>query len=135
MRRGEGNERRYTQATDIANLFDHRVTRTYFNERGQKVEVIHAYGTRLAASEYFAYNQYDQLIRHIDPDGVTTRYAYNDKGQRIMTALDLKIEPGEEPDHIDDAVDRITRSKTELVLGEAGQGIRRTTNDNAFRES
>ena len=104
---GRDDNGRYTQVTDTANLFNQRTTRTYSNNRGHPVEVIHAYGTFFAASEFFAYDRDGKLIRHIDPDGATTRHAYNERGERIVTALDLKVEPGEAPDHIDYEVDRI----------------------------
>jgi YD repeat-containing protein len=110
----------------IANIFDHRVTRTYLNGHGQQIEVIHAYGTKFAASEHFRYNEDDRLIQHIDPDGVTMRYAYNHKGERVLTALDLKIEPNEAPNHIDLLVDRITRTNSELTDVD-GSAVRRTT--------
>ena len=126
---GRDDKGRYTQVTDIANLFDRRITRTYSNDRGQPVEVIHAYGTSFAASEFFHYARDGKLIRHIDPDGATTRHAYNDKGERIITALDLKVEPGEAPDHIDYEVDRITRTTTELATNADGLEVRRVTNE------
>ena len=126
---GRDDKGLYTQVTDIANLFDRRITRTYLNHLGQPVEVIHAYGTSLAASEFFEYDRGGKLIRHIDPDGATTRLAYNDKGERIVTALDLKVEPGEAPDHIDYEVDRITRTTTELATNEDGLDVRRVTNE------
>ena len=127
----EGRDQRgfYKQVSDIASIFDHRVTRTYFNALGQRTEIIHAYGTSLAASEFFEYARDGKLIRHIGPDGATTRLAYNHKGERIVTALDLKVEPGEAPDHIDYEVDRITRTTTELATNADGLDVRRVTNE------
>ena len=93
------------------------------------MEIIHAYGASLAASEFFEYGRDGKLIRHIDPDGATTRLAYNDKGERIITALDLKVEPGEAADHIDYEVDRITRTTTQLATNEDGLDVRRVTNE------
>ena len=112
---------RYEQTANIANIFDQRITRTYLDQQGRQKEIIHAYGTKLAASETFDYNKDGQLIRHINPDGVTTRYAYNEKGERTTTALDLDIQPNEPADHIDYQVDRITVTSTDLVAqSEAG---------------
>ncbi len=125
---------RYSEVIDIANLFDRRVTRTYLNERGQTREIVHAYGTSLAASEHFEYSQDGQLIRTVDPDGVTTRYGYNEKGRRYVTAIDMKVEPNEPAGHIDYDVDRITRTSTELATDAGGQPIRRTTTER-FTES
>ncbi len=116
---------RYTQVTDIASPFDRRVIRTYSDERGRQTEVIYAYGTNLAASERFDYNDDGQLIRHLDPDGATTRYAYNEKGERVLTAIDLKIEPNEAVDHIDYEVDRITRNTSTFVVNAEGVEVRR----------
>ena len=126
---GRDDKGRYTQVTDIASLFDRRIARTYHDDRGQRVEIIHAYGASLAASEFFEYDRDGKLIRHIDPDGATTRLAYNDKGERIVTALDLKVEPGEAPDHIDYEVDRITRTITELATNADGLDVKRVTNE------
>ena len=119
----------YSQVIDIANLFDRRVTRTYFNERDQEVEIIHAFGSAKASSETFDYNDEGQLIRHVDPDGVTVRYTYNDEGERVLTAIDLDVDPSEAADHIDFEVDRMTRTKTEFVVSANGVDARRTTKE------
>ena len=112
---GHDSKGRYKQTTRIANLFDRRITRTYLDAQGRQKEIIHAHGTKHAASETFDYNHQGQLIRHIDPDGATTRYAYNEKGERTTTAIDLNIQPHEAPDHIDDQVDRITKNRVRLA--------------------
>lgn len=129
---GRDDKGRYTQSTRIANLFDRRITRTYVDEQGQQVEIIRAYGTQLAARETFDYSDEGQLIRHIDPDGVTTRYSYDEKGERTITAIDLNIEPSEAPDHIDYQVDRITRRVVKFSEIERHSGslpVRRTTTE------
>ncbi len=105
---GLDSKGRYKEEANIANIFDVRRTRTYLDEEGRQKEIIHAYGSRLAASEQFDYNKDGQLIRHINPDGVTTRFAYNEKGERTTTALDLNIQANEPADHIDYEVDRIS---------------------------
>ena len=127
----EGRDQRwfYKQVSDIASIFDRRVTRTYFNARGQPTEVIYAFGTSQAASEHFDYRQDGQLIRHVDLDGAITRHGYNERGERVLTAIDLKIEPNEAPDHIDPDVDRVARTITELVTNEDGLDVRRVTNE------
>ncbi len=122
---GYDDRGRYAQVTDIANLFDRRVTRTYVDERGRRSRVVHALGTSLEAHETFDYNDRDQLLRHVDPDGVTTRYAYNEKGERVLMAIDLKIEPDEAVDHIDLSVDRLTRSTSTFAVNAEGVEVRR----------
>ncbi len=134
FRKGRDAQGRYAEVTDIANLFDRRVTRTYLDERGRKKEVIRAFGTGLAARENFDYNEDGKLIRHIDPDGATTRYAYDGKGQRIVTALDMNVEPNEAVDHIDYGVDRINRVTTTMATTKRGQVILRTSKE-VFTES
>ncbi len=115
---------RYSQVTDIANIFDRRVKRSYVDGRGRTTRVIHAYGTPLAAEERFDYNERDQLLRHVDPDGVTTRYTYTEEGKRLITAIDLKVNPGEAVNHIDLDVDRITRTRSKLVTRKDGVDVR-----------
>ncbi len=124
---GRDSKGRYQEQADIANIFDVRRTRAYFNQEGLQSEIIHAYGSRLAASERFEYNQDGKLILHIDPDGVTTRYAYNAKGERTTTALDLDIQPLEATDHIDYEVDRITLVEQSVIESE-GEMVTRTVN-------
>lgn len=125
---------RYEQLTDIASLFDQRVTRSYFDARDRRVAVIHGYGSANEARERFDYGAQDRLRRHIDADGMTTRYAYNEEGDREVVAIDLKREPGETMDHIDYAVDRITRTRTEIVEGKHGHRMKRQTTE-VFTES
>ncbi len=123
---GQDNKGRYKEEANIANIFDIRRTRTYFDEEGRKAEVIRAYGSHLAASEHFDYNQDGQLIRHINPDGVTTRNAYNEKGERTTTAIDLDIQPNEPADHIDYEVDRISVVDHSLIQRDE-ESVKRTT--------
>ncbi len=117
----------FEESASVANLFDIRRTRTYKDLLGQTTKVIHAYGSRRAASETYDYNKDGQLIRHIDPDGVTTRYAYNEEGERSTTAIDLNIEPDEAPNHIDYEVDRIS-VVDHSVIQRDGEAFRRTEN-------
>ncbi len=124
---GQDSKGRYEERADIANIFDVRRTRTYLDQEGRQKEIIHGYGSRLSASEHFDYNTGGELIRHIDPDGVTTRFAYNEKGDRTTTALDLDIQPNEPADHIDYEVDRIS-VVDHSVNQRQGQTITRTEN-------
>ncbi len=117
----------FEESASVANLFDIRRTRTYKDLLGQTTKVIHAYGSRHAVSEIYDYNEDGQLIRHIDPDGVTTRYAYNEEGERSTTAIDLDINPDEAPNHIDYEVDRIS-VVDHSVIQRDGEAFRRTEN-------
>ncbi len=124
---GVDDRGRFEESASVANLFDIRRTRTYKDLLGRTTKVIYAYGSRHAASETYNYNEDGQLVRHIDPDGVTTRYAYNEEGERTTTALDLHIQPNEAPDHIDFTVDRIS-VVDHSVIQRDGAGILRTEN-------
>ncbi len=124
---GQDSKGHYEERADIANIFDVRRTRIYLDQEGRQKEIIHGYGSRLASSETFDYNQDGDLIRHIDPDGVTTRYAYNEKGDRTTTALDLDVQPNEAPNHIDYEVDRIS-VVDHSVIQRDGETVNRTTN-------
>ncbi len=126
-RSGRDDRGHYREAIDSANLFDQRITRTYQDHLGNRTNTIYAYGSRYQAIERFDYNDINQLIRHIDPDGVTTRYAYNEEGDRTTTAIDLDIQPGEAPNHIDYELDRIS-VVDQSVIQRDGQAIRRTEN-------
>lgn len=73
-----------------------------------------------------AYNAQGQLAQSTDPDGLTTLYAYNGRGELETTALDLA-----NPGFIDfDGTDRITRT-TSLVEDSAQRGtvVRKTVTE------
>ncbi len=125
--RGVDDNGYFEESASVANLFDVRRTRTYKDLLGQTTKVIHAYGSRHAVSETYDYNKDGQLIRHIDPDGVTTRYAYNEEGERTTNAIDLNIEPNELPNHIDYEVDRISVVDHSVIQRE-GEAFGRTEN-------
>ncbi len=125
---GQDEKGRYDQVTQIASLFDRRVTRTFKDTKGRTTQVIQAYGTRNAGTTQYDYNEKDHLIRITDPDEAVTRYAYNEKGERTTIAIDLHIEPNESANHIDWQTDRITQTKTQLAPRETGvPPVRRTT--------
>ena len=117
---------RYVEVTDIASVFDQRTRRTYFNDRGQRSEIVHGYGSDLEASETYTYDEKGLLVRRIDPDGVVTRYAYDESSERNITAVDLSHEPGEVADHIDYNVDRITRTTRQLMTDKDDEAMHRT---------
>ena len=58
------------------------------------------------------YNPLGQLERSVDPDGVTTLYAYNNEGQRTHRAADLNGN-----NTIDLATDRVTFTETNATTG------------------
>ena len=81
---------------------DSQWTESWSDMAGRTVRVAMADG---AKAENF-YNTIGQIVRSVDPDHVTTLYAYNERGEQYVTAIDLDRD-GE----IDfDGSDRITRS-------------------------
>ena len=67
------------------------------------------------------YNNLGQLVQQIDPDGVTTLYSYNDKGELEYTAVDM-----DRNGTIDyNGTDRITRTQRSVVSGH-GTTVQRT---------
>ena len=79
-------------------------TTTYTDPAGRPCETYYADG---AYSQSF-YNSLGQLSDQVDPDGVATLYAYNAKGERLDTAVDMN-----QNGQIDYAgPDRITRVVT-----------------------
>lgn len=76
------------------------------------------------AEETYAYDAVGRLIRQTDADGVQTLFAYNDRSERIVTAIDL-----DQDGVIDyDGTDRITRTTT-IVADKSGTTVSRTTNE------
>ena len=74
------------------------------------------------------YNDLGQLIRGVDPDGVTTLYAYNDEGERTHRARDLNGNGT-----IDYGVDRITFSETNAATAQDGNTYAWETVSKTFR--
>jgi RHS repeat-associated protein len=56
------------------------VTRDEFNTQGLPTSVTHAYGTSLAATTTYEYNEADELIAVTDPDKHKTEYGYDSAG-------------------------------------------------------
>ena len=61
------------------------------------------------------YNALNQLVRSVDPDGVTMLYAYNDEGERTQRAADLNGN-----NILETATDRVTFSETNATTGHDG---------------
>lgn len=72
------------------------------------------------------FNGIGQLVRQVDPDGVTTLFAYNARGEQEVTALDLDTDGV-----IDyDGTDRITKTVStvaEKTVGTTTYKVYRTT--------
>ncbi len=74
-----------------------------------------------AISQSF-YNAIGQLVRTVDPDGITTLYAYDNRGRRTTVAVDMDGD-----DIIDfDGTDRITKTAT-AVTTRGSETVERTT--------
>ncbi len=82
-------------------------TKTYTDIAGRVYKVETADG---AFSEYF-YNSLGQLVKQVDPDGVTTLFAYNARGEQEYVAIDLN-----QNGLIDfSGTDRITKTERSVV--------------------
>jgi YD repeat-containing protein len=95
-----------------------RVT-TFTDLAGRTVASRQSLGASADADTYYEYSATtNQLLRHIDPDGVTTLFAYNSRGERYRTAVDLNHSFA-----IETSVDRITESVTTVVTDAEPVGI------------
>jgi RHS repeat-associated protein len=93
-------------------------TKTYADLAGRTTKMEYAD----SAYATMAYNALGQLVKQTDPDGVRTLYAYNTKGEREVTAIDL-----DQDDTIDyTGTDRITKSVRD-VYSKSGTIVSRTT--------
>jgi RHS repeat-associated protein len=92
-------------------------TKTYVDNAGRTVAVLYAGGSH---SQSF-YNGQGQLTSSVDPDGVSTLYAYNAKGELAYTAVDMN-----QNGSIDfSGSDRITQT-TNDVTTDHGTTVRRS---------
>ncbi len=71
----------------------------FYDLLGRPCRILYADG----ASSHTVYNTVGQISKQVDPDGVTTLYQYNARGERAYTVLDL-----DRDDTIDWNTDRIT---------------------------
>ena len=76
----------YTAETNLTSTgaLTSQWTKTYTDPVGRTTEIVYADGSY----RQFLYNGNNQLQQEIHPDNVTTAYAYNAKGERVLTALD-----------------------------------------------
>jgi RHS repeat-associated protein len=75
------------------------------------------------ATAQSCFNGIGQLVRQVDPDGVTTLFAYNARGEQEVTALDLDAD-----NTIDyDGPDRITKTVTSVTTNGSHTVQRSTT--------
>jgi RHS repeat-associated protein len=95
-------------------------TKTFTDGAGRAYKVVYADATGSPSSQSF-YNTKGQLAKQVDPDGITTLYQYNSKGQGEYTATDVNTNGV-----IDFAgTDRIVRSVT-FVTTNATANVQRT---------
>ena len=92
-------------------------TKTDSDTLGNTAEIIYADGSHSLSY----YNSVNQLVNQVDPDGVSTLYQYDDKGQVAYTAIDV-----EQTGTIDwGGADRITWT-TNDVTTDSGTAVNRT---------
>jgi RHS repeat-associated protein len=96
-------------------------TTIYSDMAGRTTENLYADGHY---SQSF-YNSLGQLCKQVDPDGVTTLYSYNAKGEQAFTAID--INQNGSIDSGSSGTDRITQT-TNDVTSVGSTTVRRTRN-------
>ncbi|MBU6303731.1 MAG: hypothetical protein KGS60_19460, partial [Verrucomicrobia bacterium] len=62
---------------------------TFTDMAGRVTRIVRSHESGVPAVATNHYNAKGQLVRTVDPDGVTLLFAYNDLGDRIITAVDL----------------------------------------------
>jgi RHS repeat-associated protein len=93
-------------------------TKTYTDFAGRSYKTLYADN----ATQQNVYNAKGQLAQTIDPDGVTTLYAYNARGEQEIAALDLDRNGA-----IDfTGTDRIVKTTTQFTTAH-GTTVRQTT--------
>lgn len=96
-------------------------TKTSTDFAGRAFKTTYADG----ATAQSLYNSVGQLVRQVDPDGVTVLFAYNARGEQEVTAIDLNANAT-----IDYAgTDRVTKTTTTVATKTAGATytVQRTT--------
>ncbi len=92
--------------------------KTYTDMLGRQYKTV--YPDNAVSQSYF--NATGQLVKQVDPDGVTTLYGYSAKGTQEYTAVDMNVN-----DQIDlTGTDRVTRNETS-VLEAHNTTVRRST--------
>jgi RHS repeat-associated protein len=116
-----GFQRRYTKEIKLDNNGNDTTewTKTLMDGAGRAYKVI--YSDNAASQSFF--NTSGQLVKQTDPDGVSTLFQYNGKGELEYTALDVNTNGV-----IDFAgTDRITRTVADVIANAAlGANVRRT---------
>ncbi len=92
---------------------------SYYDTLGRLVQEQRAHASGVATRSW-VYNAKTQLVRTTDEDGVTTLYAYNARGERTQTALDLNGNGS-----IDVATDRISEVERSVIndTSAGGKGL------------
>ncbi|MFC7339516.1 RHS repeat-associated core domain-containing protein [Haloferula chungangensis] len=112
---GLETDRSYVDGTSLREK-----VRTKSDYAGRKTDIVYAPGTSVGGTASSFYNSLGQLVRSVDPDGVTTLFAYNDEGERTAAAIDL-----DDDDTIDVGVDTVTNTETYPVSAH-GETVMRT---------
>jgi len=95
-------------------------TKSYTDSAGRAYKTVYASTTGSPQSQSF-YNSLGQLSKQVDPDGVTTLYQYDSKGQMAYTAVDMN------KNSVTDfsGIDRITYTVSDVV-NDNGANVNRT---------
>lgn len=120
-----GSGQLYTQETRIGlSGATTEWTKTYVDFAGRAARTVYPD----AAQVQSFYNTLGQLFRQVDPDGVTTLYAYNARGEQTVAAVDI------DGDNTIDygGLDRVTRTTTIFANKTVSSGtyvVQRTTTE------
>jgi RHS repeat-associated protein len=99
--------------------------KTFVDAAGRTIKTVYpsASGEVAATSHYDQYIPGGQLLRQVDPDGVTTLFAYNSEGEQSIHVVDM-----DQDTNIDyDGTDRITMTTNEVVNAHGMDVLRRST--------
>ncbi|HEY5910946.1 MAG TPA: RHS repeat-associated core domain-containing protein [Verrucomicrobiae bacterium] len=120
---GSGATTAYTKEVKLDSSYQDTAewTKTYTDMLGRTYKTVYSAANQPFPEHRSFYNALGQLSREVDPDGVTTLYQYNPKGELECTATDMNAN-----NSIDFAgSDRITRTVTDYVM-EWGLACKRT---------
>jgi RHS repeat-associated protein len=117
----DGSWREFTLETrPDANDGTSEWTKTYTDGARRQYKTIYA-GASSNPFSISYYNSLGQVTNQVDPDGVSTLYAYNGKGEQVLTVVDMNRDY-----NIDfSGPDRITLT-TNDVVADHGANVRRT---------
>lgn len=100
--------------------------KTYTDMLGRQYKTVWP-GNPNNAVRHAYFNAVGQMVRQVDPDGVTTLYEYNGRGEQAGTVIDIDQDGEVDDDGINNnGTDRVVRTQTS-VLEAHNATVRRTT--------